>query len=155
MNLNSYCYSISVLDRILLLRTEQWNQMAFYAADHSFTVRHEFASSCYWCRQWNMMVWLLLTCWVFQLIPLFRSGLKQECMSPYSSAVIEGLRSSPVPSDICFKRVKGVVRAGLSRRLQHGLHGAAPQNQPRAALPQAGYFTAQPHLQNHSNVCEL
>ncbi len=44
-----------------------------------------------------------------------------------------------------------MVRAGLSRRLQHGLHGAAPQNQPRfqrphAALPQAGYFTAQSHL---------
>uniref|UniRef100_A0A671QJ17 Dematin-like n=1 Tax=Sinocyclocheilus anshuiensis TaxID=1608454 RepID=A0A671QJ17_9TELE len=53
--------------------------------------------------------------------------------------------------DICLKRVKGVVRAGVARSFQHGLHSAAPQNQPRlqrlhAALPQAGYgFIAQRH----------
>lgn len=55
------------------------------------------------------------------------------------------LQYSPVYSDICFKGVEGVARAGVSRRVQHGLHGAAPQNQlclqrPHAALPQARYF---------------
>jgi len=55
------------------------------------------------------------------------------------SRIIEGKCNTPVSLDIFLKRV---ARAGFSRRVQHGLHGAPPQNQPcfqrpHAALPQA------------------
>lgn len=43
-----------------------------------FTVRHEFAVSYYWCRQEDLLVWLLSTCWVLKLCPLFTPS---ECFN--------------------------------------------------------------------------